>query len=76
MLQDTHTWQYILIVNSVSIDGCCYGQALLQLSPEFTPDFCLEITAFDLEDRQYIKQFLHERRLLYTVEPFLRPCDD
>ncbi len=75
-LQETHTWQYILTVNPVSVDGCCYAQSLLQLCPKFTPNFCLEITQFSQEDRQYIKQFLHERRLSYTVEPFLRPCDD
>ncbi len=32
-LQETHTWQYILTVNPVSVDGCCYAQSLLQLCP-------------------------------------------
>ncbi|HEU5383766.1 MAG TPA: hypothetical protein VFV38_50855 [Ktedonobacteraceae bacterium] len=75
-LQETHTWQYLLWVNPVSVDGRCYAQALFQLCPAFTQGFCLELTSFDREDRQYIKQVLHDYGLSYTVEPFLRPCAD
>ena len=75
-LQETHTWQYLLTVNPVGVDGCCYAHILFQLCPAFTSDFCLEITSFDQEDRQYIKLILHEYGLSYTVEPFLRACDD
>lgn len=76
ILRETHTWQYMLVVNPISVDGCCYAQSLSQLCPAFTSNFCLEITEFDQEDRQRIKQFLNDHRLLYRVERFLRPCDD
>lgn len=75
-LQETHTWQYLLRVNPVSTDGHCCAHVLFQVCPAFTSDFCLEITSFDQEDRHTIKQVLHEYKLSYTVEPFLRPCDD
>jgi hypothetical protein len=76
VFQEIHTWQYLLIVDPISPDGCCYAQSLLQLCPAFTTNFFLEITEFDQEDRQRIQQFLKERNLCYTVERFLRPCDD
>ena len=76
VFQETHTWQYLLIVDPISPDGCCYAQSLLQLCPAFSPNFSLEIAEFDREDRQRIQQFLKERNLCSTVERFLRPCDD
>lgn len=76
VFQETHTWQYLLIVEPTSPDGCCYAQSLVQLCPAFAANFVLDVTEFDQEDRQRIHQFLTERNLCSTVERFLRPCDD
>ncbi len=74
--EELHTWQYVLFVNPISRDGCCYAQSLFQLCPQFAASFSLEITEFDQEDRRRMRRFFEARNLPYQVERFLRPCDD
>jgi hypothetical protein len=45
--QETHTWQYILLVDPISFDGSCYAQSLFQRCPAFDANFSVDITEFD-----------------------------